>query len=176
MPKYHGLDSMQRKSSNSFLLLIFWFWAEQDRESSFLSQCNFVSGMDHFEVLDAFIRSHNEDFKQKFSPWACGRLRRWRRRPPSAGLQTEQLSPDKNISRLFLNIFKISVFLLWIFAWRSKVQVGQNITILDFFIYLYQARVDLLQTSCGPGLGQVWAWLSILLWNWLLIKRLSNIN
>ena len=112
----------------------------------------------------------------KFSPWACGRWQRLQTRPPSAGLQTEQLSPDKNISRLFLNIFKISVFSLWIFAWRSKVQVGQNITILDFFIYLYQARVDLLQTSCGPGLGQVWAWLSILLWNRLLIKQLSNIN
>ena len=55
MPKYHGLDSMQRNSSKSFLLLIFWFWAEQDRESSFLCQCNFVSGMDHFEVLDAYI-------------------------------------------------------------------------------------------------------------------------
>ena len=49
--------------------------------------------------------------------------------------------------------------------WRSLI-----------FLYSYQARVDLLQTSCGPGLGQVWAWLSILLWNRLSIKRLSNIN
>ena len=42
------------------------------------------------------------------------------------------------------------------------------------FFYFYQARVDLLQTSCWPGLGQVWAWLSILLWNRSSIKRLSN--
>ena len=50
-------------------------------------------------------------------------------------------------------------------VWRSLI-----------FFYFHQARVDLLQTSCGPGLGQVWAWLPILLWNRLSIKRLSNID
>ena len=58
-----------------------------------------------------------------------------------------------------------------------ECRLGKIWRSLIFFIF-YQARVDLLQTSCGPGLGQVWAWLPILLWNWLSINdnRLSIIN
>ena len=112
--------------------------------------------------MHTLTRSHNEDFKhilRKFSPWACGRWRRLRSRPPSAGSQTEQLSPGKHFTS-----FSAHICLEILSAGWAKNDD-------PWLFYFYQARVDLLQTSCGPGLGQVWAWLSILVWN-----RLSNID
>ena len=113
-------------------------------------------------LMHTLTRSHNEDFKHmlcKFSPWACGRWRRLRSRPPSAGSQTEQLSPGKHFT-----FFSQHICLEILSAGWAKNDD-------PWLFYFYQARVDLLQTSCGPGLGQVWAWLSIHLWN-----RLSIIN